>query len=109
MNGALSKVTPNMNRLLFERDHGLGLGKARAVAQRLADEMADQYDVQSHWEGDSLHFNSSGVRGVLAVGESRISLDAKLGFLMASFKPRIEARLAANFDRYFSAESSAGE
>jgi putative polyhydroxyalkanoate system protein len=98
-----------MNRLLFERDHALGLGKARDVAQRLADEMADSYDVQSHWDGDSLYFSASGVSGVLAVSDGKISLDAKLGFLMASFKPRIEARLAANFDRYFSAESSAGE
>ena len=102
-------MSANMNRLLFERDHGLGLGRAREVAQRLADEMTDQYDLRSHWEGDSLHFSASGVSGVLAISESKISLDAKLGFLMASFKPRIEARLAANFDRYFSAESSAGE
>ena len=98
-----------MTRLVFERAHALGLARARSVAQRVADEMTERYDVQSRWERDGLHFSASGVSGVLMVSEDKIVLDAKLGFLMASFKPRIEARLAANFDRYFSVEPTAGE
>lgn len=90
-----------MAELVFERAHSLSLAAARAIAQRLADEMRSEYGVDSRWQGDELHFSRTGLSGVLRVDTDRIRLDAQLGFLFSAFKPRIEASMAANFDRYF--------
>lgn len=90
-----------MSQIVFERAHTIGLERARSVAERLASEMRDEFRVDSGWEGDILTFQRSGLSGVLTVFDDRIRLEAKLGFLLAAYKPRIEARLAENFDRYF--------
>lgn len=92
-----------MSEIVFERAHSLSLAAVRAIAQRLADEMRSEYGVDSSWQGDELHFSRTGLAGVLRVEAERIRLDAQLGFLFSAFKPKIEASLAANFDRYFGA------
>ncbi len=90
-----------MTQIVFERAHEIGLERARAIAQRLADEMQDEFRVKSHWQGDVLHFERSGLSGVLEVFETHLRLVAQLGFLLATYKPRIEERLSENFARYF--------
>ncbi len=90
-----------MTQIVFERAHEIGLERARAVAQRLADEMLEEFRVKSHWQGDALHFERSGLSGVLEVFEEHLRLEARLGFLLAAYRPRIEERLAENFGRYF--------
>ncbi len=90
-----------MADIVFERSHQIGLDRARAVAQRLADEMREEFRVDSDWEGNALCFKRSGLSGVLKVFDDRIRLEARLGFLLAAYKPKIEARLSENFERYF--------
>ena len=92
-----------MAELTFERPHALGLDAARAVAQRLADEMQTDYGVGSHWHGNDLVFSRSGLSGVLRINPDSLRLEAKLGFLFSTYKTRIEASMAANFERYFGA------
>lgn len=92
-----------MAALVFERAHTLSVEAARAVAQRLADEMRTDYGVESHWEGDVLQFSRTGLSGTLKVDHESVRLDAQLGFLFSAFKPRIEASMATNFERYFGA------
>jgi putative polyhydroxyalkanoate system protein len=84
-----------------QRDHGLGLKKAKAAAQKVADEMAESFDMESEWEGNTLHFSRSGVTGELTVTKNSVQMNAKLGFLLSAFKPKIEAQIEKNFDEYF--------
>jgi putative polyhydroxyalkanoate system protein len=84
-----------------QRDHGLGLKKAKAAAQKVADEMAENFDMESEWEGNTLHFSRSGVTGELTVTKNSVQMNAKLGFLLSAFKPKIEAQIEKNFDEYF--------
>jgi putative polyhydroxyalkanoate system protein len=86
----------------LERKHHLGLKKARAAAQRVADDMAQSFEMASEWEGNALHFERAGVSGSLTVTRDRVVLDAQLGGLVGLFRSRIEERLHADFDRYFS-------
>ena len=92
-----------MAALVFERPHALGLETARAVADRLAQEMRDDYGVQSHWDGNDLVFSRTGLSGVLRVNPESVRLDAQLGFLFSAYKTRIEESMSANFARYFGA------
>jgi putative polyhydroxyalkanoate system protein len=86
-----------MSEIHLHRKHKLGLKKAREAAQKVADELAESFDMESEWDGNALRFSRSGV----TVSKDQVVLDAKLGFLLAAFKPRIEERLEKDFDRYF--------
>jgi putative polyhydroxyalkanoate system protein len=85
-----------------QRDHALGLKKAKAAAQKVADEMAENFDMESEWEGNTLYFSRSGVTGELTVTKNSVQMNAKLGFLLSAFKPKIEAQIEKNFEEYFS-------
>ena len=57
--------------------------------------------MESEWEGNTLSFERSGVSGQLQVTKDSVTVDAKLGFLLSAFKPRIEEQINKNFDKYF--------
>ncbi|MCZ7559080.1 MAG: polyhydroxyalkanoic acid system family protein [Burkholderiaceae bacterium] len=90
-----------MSAIHLQRKHALGIKKAREAAQKVADDMAESFDIESEWDGNALRFARAGVSGSLTVSKDRVVLDAKLGLLLAAFKPRIEERLQKDFDRYF--------
>jgi len=90
-----------MSEIHLQRKHALGLKKAREAAQKVADDMAESFDIESEWDGNALRFSRSGVSGSLTVSKDRVVLDATLGLLLSAFRPRIEERLQKDFDRYF--------
>ncbi|GMV03619.1 MAG: polyhydroxyalkanoic acid system family protein [Burkholderiaceae bacterium] len=90
-----------MAAIHLTRRHSLGLKKARAAAQKVADDMAESFDIDSEWDGDVLRFARAGVSGCLTVSKDRVVLEAKLGLLLAAFKLPIEERVQKGFDRYF--------
>ena len=98
-----------MPNIHIEREHSLGLSAARALARQWADEAEKKYDLQCSYEAceagvadedqeDALRFTRSGVSGRLSVTADRFVLDAKLGFLLGTFKDRIEAEIGKNLD-----------
>jgi putative polyhydroxyalkanoate system protein len=90
-----------MSEIHLRRKHSIGLKKAKVAAQKVADDLAEEYGMQAHWEGDLLRFSRSGVDGALKVSKNEVVLDAKLGFLLSAFRARIEEHINENFDRYF--------
>jgi putative polyhydroxyalkanoate system protein len=90
-----------MADISLQRKHKLGLKKAKEAAQKVADELADSFDMESEWQGNTLNFERSGVNGQLVVTKDGVSVDAKLGFLLSAFKPKIEEQINKNFDKYF--------
>jgi putative polyhydroxyalkanoate system protein len=89
-----------MSEINLTKQHKLGLKKAKAKVSKLADQLAQEYDLESEWDGDSLIFQRAGVSGQLDVSKDEVQLTMKLGFLMAAFKPKIEASLKANLDKF---------
>ncbi|HMN81579.1 MAG TPA: polyhydroxyalkanoic acid system family protein [Burkholderiaceae bacterium] len=85
----------------IHRKHKIGLKKAKVAAQRLADDLAEHFDLTTEWQGNVLHFTRSGVTGRLSVTKDQVSLQAKLGFLLSALKPRIERRVEEDFEKYF--------
>ncbi len=90
-----------MSEINMERDHKLGLKKAKAAAQKIADELADVFDMESAWDGNRLDFHRAGVKGHLTVSKDQVQLSAKLGLLLSALKPKIEAQIEKNIDKYF--------
>ncbi|MDB5763326.1 MAG: hypothetical protein JWQ21_2321 [Herminiimonas sp.] len=81
--------------------HELTPNKAKAAAQKMADRMAEEYDMSSEWEGDVLTFRRSGVAGTLALQDSQARLDITLGFPLKAFAPGIEEKISRNMEKVF--------
>ena len=89
------------------RSHALPLKKARAAADRFADELAEKFDLDSQWDGDTLHFKRTGVHGTLELTKGAVAIDARLGLLLSAFKSTFETHIEDNLDRIFGAAAAA--
>jgi len=98
-----------MSEILIQRSHTLGLEKARAVAAKWQHEaeadwgmdctyMANQINEQGEIQ-DRLNFERAGASGYLEVSASQLTMKLELGFLMASFKEKIEEKITSNLDK----------
>jgi putative polyhydroxyalkanoate system protein len=79
--------------------HQLPMPKARALVQKAADDLGEEYNLTSEWHGDTLRFHRSGVEGQMKVTSSEIHLDVTLGFLLRPFKAKFVEHIEQNFDR----------
>ncbi len=92
-----------MSDIKYVRTHRLPLAQAKAIAQKTADDLAEEYDLRSEWEGNTLHFHRSGVEGHMAVSTQEIALDVKLGFLLRPFKAKFEQHIERHLDKLLAA------
>ncbi len=95
-----------MPQIHIDRTHGLSLPKAQAMAKAWAQSAQDEFGMQTQYaplaaspEGENVwHFKRTGAQGTLRVTPERFVLEVKLGFLLGTFKHRIEAELLHNLD-----------
>ena len=85
----------------IRRKHGLSLKQAKAAVTKTASAIGKKFDIQSEWEGDTLHFSRGGVNGTIAVTAASVHVHAELGFLMGALKPMIEAEINRVLDENF--------
>ncbi len=90
-----------MSDITLVEHHTLSMSDARAVAQKVADQMAADYEMGYAWEGDALNFKRSGFSGTLALTEGQVQLDINLGFMLKGFKSKIEQQVGANMRKLF--------
>ena len=82
----------------IRRHHTLGLAKAREAAEFIAGQLDDQFNLKYHWNGNTLHFERSGVNGRMEVSGSEVRLHARLGFLLLPLKSRFEREIHKHLD-----------
>lgn len=82
------------------RPHPLGLDAARSVVEKVAARMREKFNVDTQWQGDTLHFRRSGVDGRIDVGPDQVRVQAKLGMLLSPLKPVIEDEIRSKLDEY---------
>jgi putative polyhydroxyalkanoate system protein len=87
-----------MSEIKYKREHHLSIKDAKKIAQKAADDLGKEYDLESEWEGDTLHFRRSGVDGHMHVTGHYIDLNVKLGFLLRPFKSAFERHIERNLD-----------
>jgi putative polyhydroxyalkanoate system protein len=90
-----------MAEISIVHEHALTPKKARDAAQKVADQIAEEYDLECEWEGDVLHFERSGVQGSMTLEKQRVQMVIKLGFLMSAFASTIEAKVTENMKKVF--------
>lgn len=91
-----------MPDLRIQREHALGLQRARDIASRWVDEAQSRFHISCECEpgdqGDTIRFQGPGVSGTLRVAADAFELQAKLGFLLGPFRARIEEEIGRNLD-----------
>ncbi|MET3134062.1 putative polyhydroxyalkanoate system protein [Oxalobacteraceae bacterium GrIS 1.11] len=83
------------------QEHTLTHKKAREAAQKVAEKMAKEYDLECVWDGDVLHFERSGVSGSLTLEKTCAQMQLKLGFLLSAFSAKIESKIMENMREVF--------
>jgi putative polyhydroxyalkanoate system protein len=94
-----------MSDIHFVRQHSSTIAEAKKKVQQVANRLAEEYDLESEWEGNTLHFTRSGVDGHIAVTAKEVTLDVKLGFLLRAFKATFEHHIARNLDEAMAGKS----
>lgn len=90
-----------MSDILVRRHHSLTAKKARAAAEKIAQQLDEEFDLAYEWEDNALHFKRSGVSGELIVDKKEVHIRVRLGFLLLAIRPRIEAEIHRYFDENF--------
>jgi putative polyhydroxyalkanoate system protein len=88
-----------MSDIKMIKFHSLPMAKARALVQKAANDLAEEYNLTSEWHGNTLRFHRSGVEGQMQVSDAEIRLDVTLGFLLRPFKAKFVEHIEHNFDR----------
>jgi putative polyhydroxyalkanoate system protein len=92
-----------MADIQITRSHAMPHKKAREAADRFAGQLAEKFDLESQWEGDTLHFTRAGVNGTLALARGSVEIRVKLGLLLSAFRSSFEGHIKDNLDRVFGA------
>jgi putative polyhydroxyalkanoate system protein len=81
--------------------HTMAEEDAKLAADELASDLANKFDIDYGWEGDDIHFERSGVHGVITVRENEIRIKAVLGLMLIFLKPRIEREITEVLETHF--------
>lgn len=96
-----------MSDIRIRRSHSKPLDEAKKAAEKMARQLKKDFDLDYSWDGQVLRFERTGVDGTLHVTPKEVRLEAKLGFLLAFLKPRIEAEVEAQLDKLLGAPAKA--
>ena len=88
-----------LSNISIRRTHNLEHARAVRAANRVAEQLEAEHGIRSHWEGDVMHFERSGVEGTLHVTPKTLHLEVKLGFLLALFHDTIEREIQQTLDK----------
>ncbi|TWT23446.1 polyhydroxyalkanoic acid synthase [Luteimonas marina] len=82
-----------MSGIDIHHAHSLPMAKARKAVEQVAKKLAERFDVEYGWDGDTLNFARSGVDGKIALEPKQLHVTASLGFLLSAMKGPIEAEI----------------
>ena len=82
----------------IRRSHNLGLEEARSRADRIAEDLQEQFSLRSSWNGDALQVQGNGVSGQLTVDEQNIELEVRLGFALKLMEGPIRSAIERMID-----------
>ena len=94
-----------MSEIKVCRAHGTTLSKARKGAERIAEELGEEFGLDHEWDGNTLRFHRIGVSGHIVVSKKEVEIYVKLGFLLLALRPRIEHEIKRFCDEHFGPES----
>ncbi|BES73284.1 polyhydroxyalkanoic acid system family protein [Marinobacter nanhaiticus D15-8W] len=88
-----------MSTIDISRSHALDHDHAREAAETLAKDLSEQFDVDYTWDGDTLRFKRSGVKGHMDVLPAELKVHLELGLMLRPFKSRFESEIHSQLDK----------
>jgi putative polyhydroxyalkanoate system protein len=85
----------------IRRPHNLSQAEAHAVIDQVAVRMREKFDIQSHWQAETLAFERPGISGNISIGSDEIHVSARLGMLLSPLKGMIEQEIRRKLDEHF--------
>lgn len=82
----------------ISREHHLGRDEVRQRVEKAAAELAGQYNLRYKWHGDDLKFHGTGVKGRIAVAETTVDVEVRLGFALMMLESTIRASVEGALD-----------
>jgi putative polyhydroxyalkanoate system protein len=86
----------------IKRKHSKPLKDAKKSVERVAKHIAEKFDVEYDWSGNTLNFNRSGVDGKIAVTEKQVHVVANLSFMLSMIKGPVEQEIHRYLEDEFS-------
>lgn len=90
-----------MSQIDIVRKHAKSVAEARKSVEKVARQIAEKFDVEYAWKGNTLEFERSGVHGSIAVAERQVHVKAHLSFLLFAIKGAVESEINKVLDREF--------
>jgi putative polyhydroxyalkanoate system protein len=90
-----------MATIEIERSHKKPMAEARRAIERVAKHIATRFEVSYGWDGDTLHFERSGVNGAIALSKTKVRVTAHLSFLLLAIRGAVEREVRKHLDQEF--------
>ena len=90
-----------MSHIDMRARHSMSEKDAQVAADELAGDLANKFDIDYGWDGDHIHFERSGVHGMITVRENEIRIKAVLGLMLIFLKSRIEEEIVEYLETHF--------
>jgi putative polyhydroxyalkanoate system protein len=90
-----------MAKIDIRRPHGKTIEEARVVVEKVAARMSEKFGTEGGWEGDTLTFARSGVKGAIVVSANDVHVTAELGMLLSPLRGTIEEEIRKKLDEQF--------
>jgi putative polyhydroxyalkanoate system protein len=85
----------------IKRKHSKPLKDAKKSVERVAQHIAEKFDVEYDWSGNTLNFSRSGVDGQIAVSAKEVHVVANLSFLLTMLKGPVEKEIHRYLEEEF--------
>lgn len=90
-----------MSHIDIRAFHRLSRDGAQNAADALAEDLAQKFDIDYGWDGDTLVFERPGVEGQITIDDASIHVEARLGVLLMLLKGRIEEEVHRYLQDHF--------
>jgi len=90
-----------MTLIHLRRRHALTPKAARQRVERMSKALAGKFGADCRWQGDVLAIEHPNVNGTVSIESDEIVVEAKLGFLLAMFRDRVDQELVTILDQEF--------
>ena len=77
----------------IQHPHSKTPAQARKAVEGVAKKLAERFEMDYGWDGDTLNFSRSGVEGKIALLADKLRVTANLGFLLSAMKGPIETEI----------------
>lgn len=90
-----------MPKIDIDHSHTKSTAAAKKAVTRVAEHIAERFDVTWGWDGNVCHFERPGVHGRITLAPKRVHVHAEIGFMLIAIKGAIEREVRRYLDEEF--------